>query len=573
MNPDGPDNTKKQLPVAAPAAFSLPNQIRSSGFSWTEILAFLSLQDVVKFLSLFRHAYSTPVGFFPTGRHRGALLASALRSKIRQGASRLERQAYANMIAGSLELQHEVTVDELRNFAIMLKALPPEVETGDPRRKALSIDRSTCCITGCARWDLVLLVDCTECAEQEEFFDRPPEPCGTFVFAQCPVCKDSRDECSACGSACASCHNHVCKKCLLPAGDEFCRDCGYTCTGCNLVRGINVNGHRLCDGPNGDAPCLSGVGARCDTCSDGYSYCDGCSRDLCALCGTVNRCDGCEVDYCTSCRAVSVCFGCNRGECTRCLGNDERHTCDRCSAVFCDDCSDMTMQFCGRCDTQACLFCEAAPYQTCTCCDADFCPTCGVLPCSSCGSVCCDACYHLVGDGGGPPLRRCLRCDAAAAPVLAMVAEGSGDEAMATHLQAETAKQVGARMHTCTHTDAHTRTHRCTRTHIYIHIPPPGPLPHPHLGHPAGGGQGEASAHRLGDQAPDPARAVRSRSACPLPPGDDRPRQGGRDTSRRGGLAACVQRNRSRGDEAHLHALPLDRPVPHTTRPLVLSGR
>ena len=339
------DSSSAMLPLPPAAAFSLPQAIRSSGFSWTEILAYLKLEDVVTLLALLRNDDLTPVGFFPTDLHKAAVLKAALKAKVMQAivAGRMsEHKAYLSLQEGALVTRQEVTLRGLRMFVDMMKTVPAEVKISDPARvyTTVAIDGHTCTIKRGSGMQLEMV--CAEC--QEGVMSHPnqavPHTCGTLIFERCPVCVDlPPDECRSCGFTCTDCGRGTCRKCTMPGATEYCKNCGHTCTGCNRVGGSKED-FRVCNGPNADVACLSGIGARCGNCSVGHAYCEDCARELCPTCGTVNHCDGeCEQSVCTACRMMHVCFGCDRQECARCLGTNDRQFCDRCYASFCDECT------------------------------------------------------------------------------------------------------------------------------------------------------------------------------------------------------------------------------------------
>ena len=333
------DNSNAILPTpdAAPAAFSLPQAIRSSGFSWTEILAFLSLAEVVKCLSLLRNDDLSPVGFFPTAHHKTAMLKVALRDKVRWYYD----LASPGWHVHSLTTKQEVTPDDMRTFVAMLKVVPMEVKAGDPARRytELASDDRTCIIKG-VHSSLQVEVKSAKCPGK--LVGTPPlvefTPCGTVVFEECFACNAPRNECRICGpNECPDCQINVCLKCIVPDGGGFCKRCGFTCDKCNQQKRSSTDGKNSCNGPNVGVRCPNGIVLRCDDCMDGKEseYCRDCDRWLCSDCGTFDGCDHCSALWCTACRSFYRCPACDYCECTKCLETSGRRTCDRCDSAYC----------------------------------------------------------------------------------------------------------------------------------------------------------------------------------------------------------------------------------------------
>ena len=223
------------------------------GIPFSEVLAFLSLHEVVTLLTAVRKVVKPR--FILSPGHKRELLALALPESPLVGPFPRE-----NMMIGVVEVQRSLTIDALPQFAAFIKAMPAELtraelydldwmRDGDwmAVTGVSSVQRTLTCHHGAS--NIRVCIPCSVCA------NGAPYPCGTIVLAQCPACLNVRDECAVDSAVCKSCKHKVCRKCvfqLSASGHMLCSNCSFQCSGC-VTRSW---GHgSTCNGVADDHPC------------------------------------------------------------------------------------------------------------------------------------------------------------------------------------------------------------------------------------------------------------------------------------------------------------------------------
>jgi hypothetical protein len=359
---------------------------------FTEILTFVTLKDVVLFLTCSSRVKKLKFTFVPTALQMEQLVRLSLPKAITINSAGVVKK---------FNYPTQIHAGTMKKLAIFLRSIP--VECDDEKKKGITVttklskfnqqrngkNTRTSVTLPSHRCDHA----CLNCGD-----------CSRVVLWNCPACTRVSNVCyNHCPDCSAGCGLNICGNCYI--GNDLGTCCGFICQVCGSA---SPDEEMIsCGGPGGGVACPFDASERCDNCLDDMGCCEMCGRWACFDCQNTPHCEYCERSLCGSCSDVTFC-SCGAGSCDNCGLVD---VCAECDMPFCETCRDgYTCDSCGEysccdhgttscCDACGEAFChDCRSFGECSKCSATICAECETMSrCVLCGELCCADCSNECG--------------------------------------------------------------------------------------------------------------------------------------------------------------------------------